>query len=182
MRRSKYLPAAALLAALIAAPAASAQAASTQAASAQVSDSTEVTPVMKLVLATIRDEFPFGRVLVDRVVADTTRRLAPPLMSGKTHKLPELWATPNRAEIVQTEMLAPQCRAGNVDCTLPDGVAATVGFSEPTITGDKARVIVRYSKNTGASFGHVATTVEAITLQKLNGDWKVVGRKVRAAA
>src|SRR5688572_28345836 len=99
MRISRTIVAVAVAAGLMSLPAA---------ARAQI-DSVELVPVMAAALGEIRQEFPFGRVVLDRVVADTAKRLAPPLMSRREHNVPEEWARRERVETVPTELAAPEC-------------------------------------------------------------------------
>lgn len=79
-------------------------------AHAQVADSSQFIPVLSAALGAIRDGFPFGNVVLDRVVLDTTKRLAPPLVSRREHPDADLWAKPNRVEAINTEMAHPTCR------------------------------------------------------------------------
>jgi hypothetical protein len=146
-------------------------------------DSLEIPKVMSAALGTIRAAFPFGRVLLDRTVIDTTKRLAPPLMSGREHPLPEDWAKPNEVEAVQTSYIQASCRSGNVDCALPAGIAGVIAFSDPTVRGDDASVVVRYYKTTGSDVvARVSTYVEDLRLHRTDGVWKVIGRRIRASA
>jgi hypothetical protein len=148
-------------------------------AAAQYTDSPDIARVMSAVVGAIREEFTFDRVVLDRVVIDTTKRLMPPLMSGREHRFPEDWAKTNRVEVVQSDMTSPVCRSGNVDCALPQGVAAAIGLAEPTVRGDSARVIARYRKTVGAMVSRVTTIVEEFHLRKSDGEWKVTNRTIR---
>ena len=165
------------------APAARAQGAVSATATARVSvvvDTLEVTAVLSSALGTIRDEFMGGRAVVDRVVIDTTRRMAPPLLTGREHPYPERWARANRAEAVTSNVTRP-CSAGRSDCMLDDDVAVAVAFSDPVINGDTARVIARYSTHVAMGSSRVSTVVEVITLRKTGREWRVVTRAIKAA-
>jgi hypothetical protein len=148
-------------------------------AQAQLVDSAQFAPILSAALGAIRDEFAFGVVVVDRVVIDTTKRLAPPLLSRREHKDAELWAKANRAESINTEMAHPTCRSMNADCQ-PTEVAAAIGLSDPVIAGDSARVFARYARYDGTPAQHLRITVEELTLRQFNGEWKVQHRKVKA--
>src|SRR6185503_14581822 len=87
------------------------------AARAQI-DSVELVRVMASALAEIRQEFPFGRVVLDRAVIDTSKRLAPPLMSGREHSRPEDWARRERVQTVTSELAAPECNTLRTMCRL----------------------------------------------------------------
>jgi hypothetical protein len=145
-------------------------------------ESSDVPAVLSATLAEVRGDFPIGRVYLDRVVVDTSRRLAPPLVNRREHKFPQDWAAPNGVMTVNTDAAALVCNPGYIDCRLPSGVVAVVAMSDPAIHGDSARVIVRHSQVTGALTTRVTTTVETVTLKKANGEWKVTRRKVRATA
>ena len=138
--------------------------------------------ILSATLAEVRGDFPIGRVYLDRVVVDTTRRMAPPLINRREHKFPQDWAAPNGVQTVQTDMATPVCNAGYIECRLPNGVVAVIAMSDPVINGDSARVIVRHSEMTGVVAARVTTTVETVTLRKANGEWKVTRRKVKATA
>ncbi|HYV97268.1 MAG TPA: hypothetical protein VE967_07455 [Gemmatimonadaceae bacterium] len=140
-------------------------------------DSAEFVNVLAAAFEEVHSMYPFGRVLVERTVIDTTKRSAPPLMSGRTHPVPERWARGVEVELVTPEMTSPVCHSGTVDCDLPNGVAGVVAFSDPIVRGDSARVTVRYSRNTPAGVGHVSTYVETLSLVKHDGEWKVLKRK-----
>jgi hypothetical protein len=147
---------------------------------AQAPDSTDFPAILSATLGEVRGDFPIGRVYLDRVVVDTTRRLAPPLINRREHKFPQDWAAPNGVMTVQTDVATPVCTPGYIQCRLPNGVVAVVAMSDPVIHGDSARVIVRHSEMTGAVATRVTTTVESVTLRKANGEWKVTKRKIKA--
>jgi hypothetical protein len=151
-------------------------------ARAQVSDSLEIPGVLSAALADVRADFPIGRVYLDRVVADTTRRLLPPLIKRREHRFPQDWAAPNGVITVQTEVATPDCSPGYLHCRMPAGVVATIAMSDPVIAGDSAHVMVRYSQVAGVVSPRVMTTVELITLTKDDGTWKVAKRKIKATA
>ena len=148
---------------------------------AQGPDSLDIPAVLSAALGEVRGDFPIGRVYLDRVVVDTTRRMAPPLIKRREHKLPQDWAAPNGVMTVNTDA-ATVCNPGYIECRLPSGVVAVIAMSDPVIHGDSARVIVRHSENTGVVAARVTTTVERVTLRKVNGEWKVTRRKVTATA
>ena len=148
-------------------------------ARAQVPDSSQFLPVLSAALAAIRDEYGFGRVYVDRVVIDTTKRLAPPLFSRREHKDVDVWAKANGAESINTELAFPTCRTVNADCQ-PTEVAVAIGLSDPVLKGDSARVFVRYARFDGTPSAHLRVTVEELTLREIRGEWKVQRRKVKA--
>jgi hypothetical protein len=148
---------------------------------AQGPDSLDIPAVLSAALAEVRGDFPIGRVYLDRVVVDTTRRMAPPLIKRREHKFPQDWAAPNGVMTVDTDA-ATVCTPGYIDCRLPSGVVAVVAMSDPVIHGDSARVIVRHSQVTGTVGARVTTTVETVTLRKADGEWKVTRRKVTATA
>jgi hypothetical protein len=149
---------------------------------AQVSDNPDFPAILSAALAEVRGDFPIGRVYLDRVVVDTSRRMAPPLINRREHKFPQDWAAPNGVMTVQTDVATPVCNPGYIDCRLPNGVVAVLAMSDPLIQGDSARVIVRHSQITGMVAARVTTVVESVTLKKVNGEWKVTKRKVRATA
>ena len=149
---------------------------------AQSADSSDFHAILSATLAEVRGDFPIGRVYLDRVVVDTTRRLAPPLISRREHKFPQDGAAPNGVMTVQTDLATPVCNPGYIDCRLPNGVVAVIAMSDPVVHGDSARVIVRHSEVTGVIAARVQTTVETVTLRKANGEWKVTRRKVKATA
>ena len=149
---------------------------------AQGPDSLDSPAILSATLGEIRGDFPIGRVYLDRVVVDTTRRMAPPLIKRREHKLPQGWAAPNGVQTVNTDVATPVCTHGYIDCRLPSGVVAVIAMSDPVIHGDSARVIVRHSEVTGIVAPRVTTIVETVTLKKANGEWKVTRRKVTATA
>jgi len=148
-------------------------------AQGQLVDSAQFVPILSAALGAVREEFPFGVVVVDRVVIDTTKRLAPPLLSRREHKDAEIWTKANRAESINTEMAHPTCRSLNADCQ-PSEVAVAIGLSDPVIAGDSARVIARYARYDGTPAQHLRITVEEFTLRQFDGQWKVQHRKVKA--
>lgn len=150
--------------------------------SAMPQQDTDFPAILSATLAEVRADFPIGRVYLDRVIVDTARRLAPPLANHREHKFPQDWAAPNGVQTVQTDVATPQCTPGYIECRLPNGVVATIAMSDPVINGDTAHVVVRHSEVTGTVAARVTTTVENVTLRKVNGEWKVTKRKVRATA
>lgn len=148
-------------------------------ARAQVSDSSQFIPVLSAALGAIRNEFGFGRVYVDRVVIDTTKRLAPPVFNHREHKDVDIWAKANRAESVNTEIAHPTCTTPNADCQ-PSEVAVAIGLSDPVLRGDSARVLVRYARYDGTPAAHLRVTVEELTLRQIGGEWKVQRRKIKS--
>jgi hypothetical protein len=149
---------------------------------AQGGESPEAPAVLSAALGEVKGDFPIGRVYLDRVVVDTTRRLAPPLINRREHRFPQDWAAPNGVMTVDTDVATPVCTPGYIDCRLPNGVGATIAMSDAVINGDSARVIVRYSQVTGVVAARVTTTVETVSLRKVDGEWKVTKRKVKATA
>jgi hypothetical protein len=149
---------------------------------AQGPDSLDISAVLSATLGEVRGDFPIGRVYLDRVIVDTTRRMAPPLVNRREHKLPQDWAAPNGVMTVDTDVATPMCNPGYIQCRLPSGVVAVIAMSEPVIHGDSARVVVRHSEPTGIVATRITTTVETVTLKKVNGEWKVTRRKVSATA
>jgi hypothetical protein len=148
---------------------------------AQRPDSLDIPAVLSAALGEVRGDFPIGRVYLDRVIVDTTRRMAPPLIKRREHRFPQDWAAPNGVMTVDTDAAAV-CTPGYIECRLPAGVVAVIAMSDPVIHGDSARVIVRHSEAIGAVAARVTTTVETVTLRKVNGEWKVTKRKVTATA
>jgi hypothetical protein len=128
----------------------------------------------------VRREFPFGRVIVDRVVADTSMRLAPPIASRREHIRPEDWARQPSVEVVPTEGTVPVCNVLRTECRLPADVAGVIALGDPDIRGDSARVIVRYAENFGTTTVKVRTTVVELTMLRTDGEWKVRQSRVRA--
>jgi hypothetical protein len=108
--------------------------------------------------------------------------MAPPLINRREHKLPQDWAAPNGVMTVDTDVTTAGCTPGYIHCRMPNGVVAVIAMSDPVIHGDSARVIVRHSQPTGVVADRVTTTVETVTLRKVNGEWKVTKRKVSATA
>jgi len=149
-------------------------------AEAQVSDPAEYGELFSAAMAGIRTEFPFGRVVFDRVIADTTKRLAPPVLSRKEHSAPEEWARQYRVEVVSTDLTRIICEDGSFFCHLPENIVAAIAFSEPVIRGDTATLIARYRENTGMRVRGVRTTVMELTLERSGYEWKVVKREQRA--
>jgi hypothetical protein len=133
--------------------------------------------VLSTALATIRAEAPDGRFVVDRTIVDTTKRSGAPLISGIQHREPERWATPNRAETVETRTIQPVCDVGVISCHLPGDIVAAAGFSTPVIVGDTATVVTRWTVNTGTAVKAIRTTVERFTLARDNGEWHLVKRE-----
>jgi hypothetical protein len=146
----------------------------------QISDSLLIGPVMQAALGEIRLEFPFGRVVVDRVVADTGKRLLPPLMSRREHPRPEDWAKPERVETVATELTSPECNFMRTQCRLQGDIVGVIAFSDPAIWRDSARVITRFNSNFGDPPTRVRTTVVELTLRLIDGAWKVQKQRIRA--
>ena len=135
---------------------------------------------MAAAIGEIRLEFPFGRVVLDRVVADTGKRLAPPLMSRREHRAPEDWARRERVETVPTELASPECNTLRTQCQLQQDIVGAIAFGDPRIWGDSARVIARYSSNFGEPPTRVRTTVVELTLTRRDGEWKVRRQRIRA--
>ena len=148
-------------------------------ARAQIPDSAQFIPILAAALGAIRDDFPFGHAVVDRVVIDTTKRLAPPLLSRREHRDAAIWAKAGRAEAINTELARPTCRSMNNDCDLTE-VSVAIGLSDPVLRGDSARVIARYTRYDGTPAQHLRVTVEELTLRQIGGEWKVQRRRVKA--
>ncbi|HKS07419.1 MAG TPA: hypothetical protein VJR92_14025 [Gemmatimonadaceae bacterium] len=146
----------------------------------QISDSLLIGPVMQAALGEIRMEFPFGRVVLDRVVADTGKRLLPPLMSRREHPRPEDWAKRERIETAATELTSPECNVMRTQCRLQGDIVGVIAFSDPAIWTDSARVIARYNSNFGDPPTRVRTTVVELTLRLIDGRWKVQKQRIRA--
>jgi len=151
-------------------------------ASAQRADGADSVRIHAAALATIRHEFPSGRIVLDRVQIDTTTRLAKPLLSKREHRDPELWVAGLGIEIAQTEYVTPLCSDGILDCRLPDDIRVVVALSEPVIRGDTATLIMRFNENTGTRPHGVRTTVEQLSIVRDGRDWRVAARKTRAIA
>jgi hypothetical protein len=149
---------------------------------AQRADGADSVRIHAAALATIRHEFPSGRIVLDRVQVDTTTRLAKPLLSKREHRDPELWVAGLGIEVAQTEYVTPVCSDGILDCRLPENIRVVVALSEPVIRGDTATLIMRFSENTGTRPHGVRTTVEQLTIVRQGRDWRVSARRTRAIA
>jgi hypothetical protein len=150
--------------------------------SAQRTDDADIIQIHTAALGVIRDEFTSGRIVLDRVIIDTTTRLGLPLVSKQEHLDPELWTYGLGIETANTDYVQPVCTDIVLGCRLPDNIRVTVGMSPAVVRGDTARVIIRFSENTG-TLGHgVRTTVEELTIVRAGHRWKVSARRVRAVA
>jgi hypothetical protein len=141
----------------------------------------DAAPILAAALADVRREFAFGRVVLDRVVADTTKRLAPPLVSKREHKAPEGWAKVNEVETVPTELAEPVCNVLKTECRLQSDIVGAIGLSDVTMRGDTARVIARTAETVGTGPYRVRVTVlELSLLRNADGDWRVRKSRIRA--
>ena len=143
-------------------------------------DSTQIPALLCATLGVVREQWPLGRVVLDRVAIDTTKRLAPDLLSRREHRNPEDWARAHRVEAVQSELAQPVCQLGSTQCAMREDIVASIAFADPAIVGDSARVIVRTAENVGGAIAHVSITVEELTLRRSDDGWRVTGRRIRA--
>jgi hypothetical protein len=147
---------------------------------AQQTDLTDTVEIQAAALAAVRHEFPVGRIVLDRVIVDTSSRMALPLASQREHRAPEAWTKGLGIETANSEYLRKICLDGIIGCRLPENISVVVGLSQAVVRGDTAKVIVRFSENTGAVAHGVRTTVEEMTIVRDGRDWELRDRRVRA--
>ena len=143
-------------------------------------DSLAIVPVMRTAIVELQNEFPAGRVVLDRVVADTSKRLAPPVVSRREHVAPEEWVRREWVEAAPTELAAPECNILKTQCRLQGDIVGVIAFADPFIWGDSALVIARFNTNFGDPPTRVRTTVVELTLTRTEGQWKVRKQRIRA--
>jgi hypothetical protein len=133
--------------------------------------------VFSLVLDQLRHESASGRVIFDRLILDTARRLAPPALALREHHEPEVWAKRLGAQVVTGP---PGEYAGVWPlCDDASGYAA-VAFGEPSFRGDTATLVTRF-REARPGFGcRVRTIVEVFTVARKNAEWSIVGRRTRS--
>lgn len=147
---------------------------------AQQTDLADTVEIQATALQAVRHEFPIGRIVLDRVIADTSTRMALPIASAKEHNAPEAWTKGLGIETADSEYLQKICLDGIIGCRLPENISVVVGLSPAMIKGDTATVIVRFSENTGAVAHGVRTTVEEMTIVRSGREWALRNRRVTA--
>jgi hypothetical protein len=147
---------------------------------AQKPDIVDTVEIQATALAAVRHEFPVGRIVLDRVVADTSSRMALPVTSNEEHAAPEAWTKGLGIETADSEYLQKICLDGIIGCRLPENINVVIGVSQAMIRGDTAKVIVRFSENTDAVAHGVRTTVEEMTIVRDGRDWQLARRRVTA--
>lgn len=137
------------------------------------------TAVFSLVLDQLRHESASGRVIFDRLILDTTRRLAPPKLQLREHNAPEAWAKRLGAQVVTGP---PGEYAGVWPlCDDVNGYAA-VAFGEPSFRGDTATLVTRF-REARPGFGcRVRTIVEVFTVARNTKGWSIVGRRTKSVS